>query len=126
MKMMIALRRVSTPITPIENSTALKKSDSVSTDTLLALAEHHRADDGGEQQHARHLEGQEVFVEEGAGEGRDGPAAGELSRQRILRQPERFRHARLRDREHLREQRKADRAGHELPAKAASVGELGR
>src|SRR6476646_7547417 len=97
MKMMIALRRVSTPITPIENSTALKKSDSVSTDTLLALAEHHRADDGGEQEHARHLEGQEVFVEERAGEGRDRARAGALQREGVLGQPQRRGHARARD-----------------------------
>src|SRR3954471_10521058 len=63
MKMMIALRRGSTPTTPMVNSTALKNSDSASTIGLLALAQHHRADDRGEQEHARHLEGQQVLVE---------------------------------------------------------------
>src|SRR3954447_25405756 len=89
MKMMIALRRVSTPITPIVNRTALKNSDSVSIRTVPPLAEHHGADDGGEQEHARHLEGQQVLVEQGAGERGDRPGASELAGQRILgeRQP---------------------------------------
>src|SRR5512147_360047 len=68
MKMMIALRRVSTPTTPIVNSTA----DSVSDSTSIGppLAEHHGAHDRGEQQHARELEGQQVLLEEWR---RDGP-----------------------------------------------------
>src|SRR3954466_12649395 len=63
MKMMIAFRRVSTPTTPIVNSTAEKKSDSASIGTPL-LADHHRADDRREQQHAGDLEGQQIGREE--------------------------------------------------------------
>src|SRR3954470_21541972 len=71
MKMMMAFRRVSTPITPIVNRTALKNSDSVSTGTLLPFAQHDGADHGGEQQHARDLERQQVFIEQGPRQWRD-------------------------------------------------------
>src|SRR3954471_19104223 len=67
MKMMIALRRVSTPMTPIVNSTTEKNSDSASIDTP-GSRECHRADDRGEQQHAGDLERQQVFVEERSGD----------------------------------------------------------
>src|SRR5215218_1494542 len=90
MKMMMAFRRVSTPITPMVNRTALKKRDSASIGALLPLAEHHRAHDGGEQEDARHLEGQQVLVEEGAGEGGDGAGPVELAPQRALRQRQRL------------------------------------
>src|SRR5438067_10210382 len=77
MKMMIALRRVSTPTTPITNSTAEKKSASGSIG-IPPLADHHRADDRGEQQHTRHLERQQVLVEERAGHRRDRAARRDL------------------------------------------------
>src|SRR3954466_14046050 len=51
MKTMIALRRMSTPNTPIANSTAEKNSASASIVFLrlvVLLAKHHGADDGGE------------------------------------------------------------------------------
>src|SRR5213596_407963 len=79
MKMMIALRRVSTPITPITNRMALKNSDSVSIRAVPPLAKHHRTDDRGEQQYARHLEGQQILVEQRAGERSDCPAARKLA-----------------------------------------------
>src|SRR3954470_23584510 len=63
MKMMMAFRRVSTPITPIVNSTAEKKSASASIGTPLP-ADHHRPDNRGEQQHARDLEGEQIGREE--------------------------------------------------------------
>src|ERR1035437_11064824 len=94
MKMMIALRRVSTPMTPIAKSTALKNSDSASFSTLLPLAEHQRADDGGEQQHARHLEGEEVFVKERAGERRDRAVPRHLIGETLLGKHERRGHVR--------------------------------
>src|SRR3712207_6291730 len=96
MKITIALRRVSTPTTPIVNSTAEMKSEASITGHPLARgrpradrdvavvalltadhraggeppaaagvrapAEHHRADDGREEQDARQLEGQQVLV----------------------------------------------------------------
>src|SRR5215210_3802381 len=75
MKMMIALRRVSTPTTPIVNSAAEKKRASAS---IRRLPRHggtnrrarpapppdgDRADDRGEQQDARDLEGEQVLAE---------------------------------------------------------------
>src|SRR3954466_2380179 len=63
MKMMIAFRRVSTPIAPMVNSTADSASDSASID-LSPASENHGADDGDEQQNARQLEREQVFVEE--------------------------------------------------------------
>src|SRR3954468_13936177 len=63
MKMMIALRRVSTPTTPIVNRTAEKNSDSASI-SVPPARERHRADDRRQQQHARDLECEQIFVEE--------------------------------------------------------------
>src|SRR5215207_7624026 len=54
MKMMIALRRVSTPIAPIANSTADSASDSASID-LSPASDHDGADDGDEEKDAREL-----------------------------------------------------------------------
>src|SRR5689334_15117269 len=74
MNTMIALRRISTPNTPITNSTAEKKRASASILFLrLALlsAQHHRAHDGRQQQHARDLEGQEIIVEQRTGDRSD-------------------------------------------------------
>src|SRR5215212_4384783 len=53
MNTMIALRRTSTPNTPITKSTAEKNSASASMFFSALLAEDHGADDRGEQQHAR-------------------------------------------------------------------------
>src|SRR5687767_11728799 len=71
MKMMIALRRVRTPTTPITKRTAEKKSDSASI--LSPAAKHHRADDGREQENARQLERQQILGEERLRDRRDGP-----------------------------------------------------
>src|SRR5919198_1646277 len=58
MNTMIALRRVSTPTTPMVNSAAEKKSASASMFLLLrsSATKHHGAHDGCQQQHARDLE----------------------------------------------------------------------
>src|SRR4029079_6543167 len=71
MKTMIALRRVSTPTTPIMNRTALKNNDSLSMGTLPALPQHDGPDDRRAEQHARDLEGQQVLVEHRRGHRRD-------------------------------------------------------
>src|SRR5215207_2418491 len=63
MKMMIAFRRVSTPMTPIVNRTAESASDSASID-VSPSAENDSACDCNEQQHARQLEREQVFIEE--------------------------------------------------------------
>src|SRR5438093_1874361 len=70
MKMMIALRRVSTPTTPIVNSTAEKNSDSGSIDS--PPAEDDGTDDRHEQQDARELEGEQVIREQRSRDRRDG------------------------------------------------------
>src|SRR3954465_1843397 len=64
MNTMIALRRISTPNTPIVNSTAEKKSASAGIVFASLPTQNHSAYDGGEQQHARHLEREEIFVEQ--------------------------------------------------------------
>src|SRR3954470_18468593 len=71
MNTMMALRRISTPNTPITNSTAEKNSASASILFSPLLSEQHGANDGREQQHARYLEGQQVFVEQWTGDRRD-------------------------------------------------------
>src|SRR6266508_3065925 len=63
MKMMIALRRVRTPTTPMTNRAADRASDSASM-AVLPSAEHHRPGYRYEQQHARQLEGQQIFLEQ--------------------------------------------------------------
>src|SRR5436305_6783479 len=62
MNTMIAFRGISTPNTPIANSTAEKNSASASMVSLRLrplFTQHHRSDDRREQQHARHLERQQ-------------------------------------------------------------------
>src|SRR3954471_3986830 len=88
MKMMIALRRVSTPTTPIVNSTAEKNSDSASI-RFPPARQGHRADDRSEQEHARDLEGEQVLVKERTGDGLDRPISRDLSRRVIGRQAQR-------------------------------------
>src|SRR5881394_619996 len=56
MNTMMAFRRMSTPNTPIVNSTAEKNSASASMLVSALLAEDDGADDGREQEHAGHLE----------------------------------------------------------------------
>src|SRR4051812_4947217 len=107
MNTMIAFRRVSTPTTPMQNSTALKKRASASMDTLLSLAEHHGANHGGEEQHARHLEGQQVLMEQRTSERRDGAGFRHLLRDGAFGQCEQLGNLRFREREELREQRNA-------------------
>src|SRR5215470_14002913 len=72
MNTMIALRRMSTPTTPITNNTAEKNRASANiaaSGGLAALfAEHHGADHCGEQQDARHLEREQILVKQWAGD----------------------------------------------------------
>src|SRR5579884_3048556 len=64
MNTMIALRRINTPNTPITNSTAEKNNASASILFSALLAKDHGADHRGEQEHARHLERQQILVEQ--------------------------------------------------------------
>src|SRR6185312_13083143 len=72
MNTMIALRRISTPNTPITNRTAEKNSASASILFSTLLAKQHRADHRRQQQHAGDLEGEQILVEQRARDGRDG------------------------------------------------------
>src|SRR5687768_12961537 len=116
MKMMIALRRVSTPTTPITKSSAEKKSDSASIVGSSAPAQHDGADDRDEEQHARQLEGEQILGEQGLRDRRDGAALGDLLGDDTRRQRHRIGDARPREREHLRQQRDAHQRRGELPA----------
>src|SRR4029453_18713754 len=67
MKMMIAFRRVSTPMAPMVNSTAESASDSASTDSPPS-PDDNGAGDGHEQENARQLEREQVVREERLGD----------------------------------------------------------
>src|SRR5689334_9898473 len=71
MKMMIALRRNSTPATPIVKSTAENGSARSKSILELPLRQDDGAHDRGEEQHARDLEGNQVGVEQRIGDGAD-------------------------------------------------------
>src|SRR5512142_299584 len=86
MKTMMALRRISTPNTPIVNRTAEKKSASASIVLTSLFSQHHRADDRREQKHARDLEGEQVIVEQRARDRCDGAGALNLLRAIARRQ----------------------------------------
>src|SRR6185437_4076619 len=90
MKMMIALRRVRTPTTPIVNSTAEKNSDSASIG-LPASREGDGAYDRGEQHHARDLEREQVFMKERSGHRLDRPEGVDLPGGVSCRQAQRLR-----------------------------------
>src|SRR5438876_7886972 len=110
MKTMIAFRRISTPTTPITNKTAEKKSASASMVGLLRalLAKDDRADDGGEEHDARHLECQQIFIEQRAGHRGDRARLRDLPRGESLRKRQGQRSPGLRQREDLRKQPNAD------------------
>src|SRR5881392_975160 len=99
MKMMIALRRVSTPTTPIVNNTAEKNSDSLNIGS--PTSQDHCTHDRSEQQHARQLEGQQVVREEWLCDRRDRPVGRDVSGDRSRRQRQRFGQTHLRERENF-------------------------
>src|ERR1051325_11523325 len=116
MKMMIALRRVSTPTTPITKRTAEKNSAS---DSILSPpSEHDGADDRDQQQDAGQLEGEQILGEQWLCDGRDRAALRDVLRDVSGRQRETLGRASARQREDLRQQRETDAAGRALPARA--------
>src|SRR4051812_20193983 len=123
MKMMIALRRVSTPTTPMVNSTAEKKSDSASI-RVPPPCERNGADDCREQEHARDLEGEQVFVKQGSGDGLDCAVRRDLRRRVVGRKPQRLRRSGASHREHHRKNRQTDQPRHHLRAEPASIRDL--
>src|SRR4051812_37016549 len=110
MNTMMAFRRVSTPTTPIVNSTAEKNSASASIGRLLhhcsASAQHDRADDGSEQQHALPLEGEEILLKEWPRDWRDHAGVLDLARE-VPRQNRRL-HVGAHEQRDLRQHRHAD------------------
>src|SRR5881396_1317899 len=67
MKITMALRRKSTPATPSVNRTAEMARAGPRSMLEPALGEHHRADDGGEEEQARDLERDQIGAEQGPG-----------------------------------------------------------
>src|SRR5437867_12804611 len=122
MKMMMALRRVSTPTRPITNNAAEKKSDSASIGS--PTPQHDGADDRDEQQHARDLERQQILGEQRSRDGRDSALDRDVLRDVAGRERESLGYARPRQRENLREQRQPDGSSRQLPTRAARVHEL--
>src|SRR5437773_12030896 len=99
MKMMIALRRVSTPTTPITNRTAEKKSAS---DSIRSPpAEDDRADDRRKQQNARQLERQQILGKERTRDRRDRALAHHFIGDVACRKRETLRQARAGQCKHL-------------------------
>src|SRR5487761_2696820 len=124
MNRMMALRRVSTPTTPIENRTAEKNSASASIGP--PLAQDHGADDRGQQHHARDLERQQVLVEQRPGDRGDRALGGHLLGRVSGRQCERLGGGAVDQREQLGQQPEAHRAGGELPAERSGIGDRRR
>src|SRR5262245_22870272 len=126
MKTMIALRRMSTPTTPITNSTAEKNSASAniaaSRGFAALLAEHHGPHDRGEEQNARHLEREQIIPEQRFRDRRDHAFGLDLLRSEPGRQRQPQRRLCLRECEDLRENGDADRARGQLPRETARVG----
>src|SRR5215467_2170968 len=122
MKTMIAFRRMSTPNTPITNSTAEKNSASASMFLPSLFAEHHGAHDRRQEQDARDLEREQILVEERPRKRRDGARLLDLSREVSRRQREQRRQLGARHGEDLREDRDAHCPGDDLPAHAPDIG----
>src|SRR5487761_2494037 len=117
MKRMMALRRVSTPTTPIANSTAEKNSDSASIGP--PDSQDHGADDGGKEHHARDFEGEQILMEERPGERRDGALGGHLRGRVALGERVRSGRYAVDEREQFGDEPNAPRARGELPAQSA-------
>src|SRR3954467_8112638 len=98
MKMMIALRRVSTPTTPMVKSSAEKNSDSASI-SIPPACQCHGSDNCGEKEHARDLEGEQIFMEQRTGHGLDRTIGGDLRCGIVRRETQRVRCLRPRHRE---------------------------
>src|SRR5688572_3681505 len=107
MKMMMAFRWVSTPITPIVKSAAVSASDSASTDRSPS-SEHNRAGNRNEQQHTGELEGQQVLVEQGLRNHADRVELLQLAFVVSRRNDQRRRQATARDHHDFREQNQAN------------------
>src|SRR4029079_700913 len=121
MNTMIALRRISTPNRPITKSTAEKKSASPSMFVSALFPKHHRADDRREQQNARDLEREEVFVEERRRDRGDRAGLRDLPSREALGKRQDRRRARLGERKDLGQDAESNRAGGQFPTEPSRV-----
>src|SRR4029078_755535 len=121
MNTMIALRRISTPNRPIRKSTPEKKSASPSMFVSALFPKHHRADDRREQQNARDLEREEVFVEKRRRDRSDRAGLRDLPSREALGERRDRRRARLGEREDLGQDAESNRAGGQFPAETARI-----
>src|ERR1041384_2830413 len=114
MKMMITLRRNSTPATPSTNSTAEIASAGLRSILELSLRQDDGAHDRSEEQHAGDLEGNEVGVEQRIGDGADDALMILQPLDGAGRQLDRRREGRLSDRlQQQQERTRQDRGGQE-------------
>src|SRR5581483_8783879 len=131
MNTMIALRRTSTPTTPIAKSAAEIASDSasisVSSQELAApAANDDGADDRHEQEHAGDLEREEILVEQRLGHRRHRALRLLDDGQRVRRPRDRRERLGMTRGRELRDQREAEQGGDETYAFAAHVGDGAR
>src|SRR6476619_5069545 len=110
MKMMMALRWIRTPITPMMKSAAVSARDSASTDSPPA-AEHDCARNRDEQQNARQLEGQQILIEERLGDRAHRIQLVELLLIEIRRDDQRLGELGAQDHHDLAQQAKPDEPG---------------
>src|SRR5688572_10052833 len=87
MKMMIALRWISTPMTPTMKSAAVSARDSASTGRPPS-SQDDRTSDRHQQKHARQLEGEQVLSEQRFGDHAHGVQLLELLRIEVRRDHE--------------------------------------
>src|SRR4051812_8322142 len=118
MKMMIAFRWTSTPITPMMKSAAVSARDSASTDGPPA-PEHHRAGDGDEEQDAGELEGEQVVPEQWLRDRTDGVQLLQLLLVEITRHYQLLRQLRTENHHDLAQQAESDEPGGQLPTRTA-------
>src|SRR4029078_1735607 len=121
MNTMIALRRISTPNRPIRKSTPEKKSASPSMFVSALFPKNHRADDRREQQNARDLEREEVFVEKRRRDRSDRAGLRDLPSREALGKRQDRRRARLGERKDLGREPESNRAAGQFPAETARI-----
>src|SRR5689334_23004081 len=127
MKMMIALRWMSTPTTPMMKRTAVKKRDSASTGRpLSAPTQHHGARDRDQEQHASELEREQVILEQRIGDYANCIQLLQLLLIEIPWHDELLWELRAQDDHDLAEQAESDCPGRELPPDPARVGDFRR
>src|SRR3954469_591739 len=127
MKMMITLRWIRTPMTPMMNRAAVKKSDSASTgNPLPAATEHNRARDCHKQQHARQLERQQIVLEQRIRDYAHDIQLLQLLRVEVTRNYKLLWELGAQDDHDLAQQTETDQSRRQFPPGAAHVGDFRR